>query len=69
MSPQWVSSRPQGKCLVCDKPILVKSTRGQASTGYCSRVCASMSRYAKRYTGPRSEVYNRPIDLEKKRHD
>jgi len=65
---QFLSSRPKSNCLVCGKEILVRSTRGERSTGYCSRVCASMKRYAKRYTGPRSEIFNQPVNLEKKRH-
>lgn len=66
---QFQASRPQSTCMVCGKPILVRSTKGKRSTGYCSRVCASMSRYGKRYTGPRSEIYNQPVDLEKKRKE
>lgn len=60
-------NRPRGKCLVCGKPVVLQSTRGKGSTGTCSRVCASTLRYSGRYTGPRSELYSRPIDLAKKR--
>lgn len=66
---QFSATRPISKCLVCGKDILVRSTRGKDAKGYCSRVCASMKRYAKRYTGARSEIFNKPVDMEAKRHE
>jgi len=61
-------SRPKSKCVVCGKNILVRSTKGEQAKGFCSRVCAAMKRYAKRYTGGRSQIYDSPINLERKRH-
>lgn len=66
---QFEEGHPGSKCLVCNKPILVKSARGKFSTGFCSRVCASMQRFAKKYVGPRSEVFSNPINLEGKRKE
>jgi len=62
------AKRATGKCKICDKPILVASTRGSKSIGYCSRICASMSRYQKRFKGARSEQFSKPIDLGKYTH-
>lgn len=53
------TSRSKGKCAYCGKDIIVDSVR-QTRLMYCSRPCASMSRYMKRYVGPRSEESNRP---------
>jgi hypothetical protein len=64
---QFQEARVRGKCLVCGKEILVSSTHGERHTGYCSRVCASMKKYAKRYTGARSSQFADPVDLEKLR--
>jgi len=59
------TKRPTGKCVVCDKPILVASVRGKAATGYCSRICAGMSHFKKRFKGARSERLTKPPDYGK----
>lgn len=66
---QFGSQSVKNKCLVCGKEVLVRSVRGKGSVGYCSRVCSSMKRYEKRYTGVRSEMYAAPVDLERKRNE
>ncbi len=66
---QFINQSARNKCAVCGKEIIVKSVRGPQSIGYCSRVCASMKRYEKRYTGARSEKYSNPVDVEKKRNE
>jgi predicted RNA-binding Zn-ribbon protein involved in translation (DUF1610 family) len=48
----------QGKCPVCGKPVVVRSTRGR--TNYCSRVCASQGRFSTRYTGSLAGPMDRP---------
>lgn len=50
-----------GKCPICSKPVLVRTTRGKIE--YCSRVCASQERYAKRYKGSLSGPLDRPTKL------
>lgn len=66
---QFMNQMNQSKCPVCGKPVLVKSVKGKRSVGYCSRVCASMGRYAQRYTGARAEIYGSPLNLERKRSE
>lgn len=52
----------------CDKMVLVRSVRGPGSSGYCSRICEGMRRYAKRYTGTQAGYRDLPYELmEKKR--
>lgn len=51
-------SATEGKCPVCGKKIIQRSTRGKVN--YCSRVCASQSRYATRYRGTNSGPMDRP---------
>lgn len=65
---QFMASSPRSKCLVCGKDIVVRSTHGRGSVGYCSRVCASMKQHERRFVGPRSEVFSTPIDIERKRN-
>lgn len=48
----------KGKCPVCGKPVVIRSTRGKAN--YCSKVCASQSRFATRYQGTNSGPLDRP---------
>ena len=67
--PQFLSNAPKNKCITCGKEVIVRSTRGRAAQGYCSRVCSSMKRYETRYTGSRSQMYSDPVDMEKKRHE
>ncbi len=62
---QFSGLLPKSTCKTCGKPIVVHSTRGKESVGYCSKACASMSRFEKRYTGPRSSLYDLP-DLKAK---
>lgn len=47
-----------GKCPICGKPTVSRSTRGKVA--YCSRSCASMARYATRYVGTNAGPMNRP---------
>lgn len=47
-----------GKCPICGKPVLVRTTRGIVE--YCSRACRSMIRYATRYIGTGSGKLDRP---------
>lgn len=49
----------EGKCAVCGKPIIIRSTRDHKAQ-YCSRVCASQARYRSRYVGTRSGPADRP---------
>jgi len=60
---QFAQNHPKGKCKTCGKEIVVRSTRGPESEGYCSRVCWSMKRYQKRYVGPRSGQHDRPVNI------
>lgn len=48
----------KGKCPICGKEVVVRSTRGKVA--YCSRACGSMSRYATRYQGTKSGPMDRP---------
>lgn len=52
-----------GKCPVCGKEVLIRSTRGKVA--YCSRACASMSRYGLRYKGTKSGPMDRPKMVDK----
>lgn len=48
----------------------MRTTKGGKNTPeFCSRICASMKRYEKRFVGGRAEMYSAPSDLEKKRHE
>ena len=60
---QFAQNHPKGKCKTCGKDIIVFSTRGTGSEGYCSQKCWSMRRFEKRYTGPRSGEHDRPINI------
>lgn len=53
----------QGKCPTCGKPVVIRSTKGKVA--YCSRVCASQTRFAQRYTGTNSGPMNRPSRIQK----
>lgn len=53
----------QGKCPVCGKPVVIRSTRDK--TAYCSRVCASVRTHGTRYTGSLSGPADRPIASQK----
>jgi hypothetical protein len=57
---------PRSLCRTCGKPIVVLSTRGRGSVGYCSRICASLARFEKRYTGSRSGIYGKPENIMEK---
>lgn len=52
-----------GKCPICGKPVVLRSTRGKVA--YCSRTCASMTRYATRYRGTGAGPMDRPNILDK----
>lgn len=54
----------QGKCSVCGKPTIIRSTRTKDPT-YCSRVCAAQERYSKRYRGTNSGPLDRPSQISK----
>jgi hypothetical protein len=56
-------SSTTGKCPICGKPVVVRSTREPAP--YCSKACASMKRYAIRYEGTGAGPMNRPDMTEK----
>lgn len=60
---QFQQNHPKGKCKTCGKDIVVRSTRGKDAEGYCSRPCASMERYKKRYVGGRAGQYDRPTNI------
>lgn len=60
-------SAKKGKCPVCGKEVIVRSTRGK--TPYCSRVCASQVRYATRYRGSLSGPADRPSMISKTKLD
>lgn len=53
----------EGKCPICGTAVVVRSTRGRPN--YCSRTCASQSRYATRYRGSMSGPMDRPTLKEK----
>jgi len=48
-----------GKCPVCGKSVPVRTTRSK-KPNYCSRACASQSRYATRYQGTFSGPKDKP---------
>lgn len=52
-----------GKCPICGKPVLIRSTRG--GVAYCSRVCASKEKFANRYRGTMSGPMDRPKMIDK----
>lgn len=53
----------KGKCPICGKPTVVRSTRGKVA--YCSRACESMKRYATRYKGTNAGPMDRPNLVDK----
>ena len=53
------TARPRSKCAYCGEDITTDSIRNP-KVKYCSRPCASMSRYQKRYVGPRSGQDDKP---------
>lgn len=54
----------KGKCPVCEKEVLVRSTRGDGPS-YCSRVCASQRNFGKRYRGTLAGPMDRPTQVSK----
>lgn len=56
-----------GRCPVCGKEVPLRNVRDTRAGGasYCSRVCASQSRYNTRYRGSLSGPYDRPKLVEK----
>jgi hypothetical protein len=55
---------PRGKCANCGKEIPVPSTRGKGGY-FCSRTCASMKNFKKRYQGTMSGPLDKPDFNEK----
>ena len=55
---------PRGKCANCGKEIPIKDIRDKQPS-FCSRACASMKNYKKRYQGTMSGPADRP-DFAKK---
>ena len=53
----------EGKCPVCKKPVVKRSTRGKPN--YCSRACASQARFHTRYIGSLSGPLDKPTLAEK----
>jgi len=53
----------EGRCLVCGKPVVIRSTRGKAA--YCSRACSSQRRFSTRYRGTGAGPLDRPTLEEK----
>lgn len=53
----------KGKCPVCGKPVVKRTTREK--TVYCSRVCESQVKYAKRYKGTMAGPLDRPKMVDK----
>ena len=53
-----------GKCPIDGKPVPIRSTRGKVA--YCSRACASMARYEKRYKGTNAGPMDRPKNIANK---
>jgi hypothetical protein len=67
---QFNENHPKGKCPVCGKPVaMITSRGGKNNPEYCSRICASMKRYEKRFTGGRAEQNSAPKNIETKRHE
>ncbi len=56
-------SSVKGKCPVCGKEVVVRSTRGK--TPYCSQTCASQSRFFTRYRGTNAGPLDRPTKVSK----
>jgi len=52
----------KGKCPICGRPVIIRSTRSK-EPNYCSQVCASQERYAKRYKGTGSGPIDRPTKI------
>ena len=52
-----------GKCPICGNPVVIRSTKEDKP--YCSRRCASMKNYAKRYKGTNAGPLDRPNLLDK----
>lgn len=53
----------QGKCPVCGKPVSKRTTRGKDN--FCSRVCASQPKFAKRYKGTMAGPMDKPKMINK----
>ncbi len=60
-----ISGKTMGKCSACGRPIVVRSLRDK-KPNYCSRVCASRSRFLTRYRGTMSGPLDRPANPEGK---
>jgi hypothetical protein len=56
---QFNEKMKTGECKICKKEIPVRSKKNNAQE-YCSRICASMDRYNKRYQGTMSGPADRP---------
>lgn len=60
---QFAGQMPRSKCRTCGEDIVVRSTRGAGSDGYCSKVCWSLKRFEKRYVGPRYSKHDLPKNI------
>ena len=56
---QWNERRPRRKCAYCGKEMITDSVKNPRNK-YCSKTCASMERYQKRYVGSRSGADDKP---------
>ena len=54
-------------CPICGKDVVKRTTKGKVN--YCSRTCASQSRYATRYQGTLAGPLDRPTLKEKTKLD
>lgn len=56
-----------GACPICGKPVPKRSTRGPIN--YCSRTCASQTRFSTRYRGSMSGPADRPTLQQKTKYE
>lgn len=56
--------KTKAHCLSCGKEIVVRSIRDKSGQ-YCSRVCASRSRFMTRYSGSMAGPMDRPDPMSK----
>lgn len=57
---QFDESKTRGYCLVCGAIVPIRDIRSQKGT-YCSRKCASQTRFQTRYRGSNSGPADRPV--------
>lgn len=61
MQDKSMLGKTTAHCLSCGKEIVVRDIRDK-KTHYCSRVCASRSRFMTRYSGSMAGPLDRPSD-------